>query len=49
MKGNHIIIIIIINYKYCNVFKGNVAVYKDLNLVTVTIKIYFSHEHSERT
>ena len=29
-------------------FKGNVAVYKDLNLVTVTIKRYFSREHSER-
>ena len=28
--------------------KGNVAVYKDLNLVTVTIKRYFSREHSER-
>ena len=29
-------------------FKGNVAAYKDLNLVTVTIKRYFSREHSER-
>ena len=29
-------------------FNGNVAVYKDLNLVTVTIKRYFSREHSER-
>ena len=30
------------------IFKGNVAVYKDLNLVTVTIKRYLSREHSER-
>ena len=29
-------------------FKGNVAVCKDLNLVNVTIKRYFSREHSER-
>ena len=26
--------------------KGNVAAYKELNLVTVTIKRYFSREHS---
>ena len=36
------------NKKLNKHFKGNVAVYKDLNLVTVTIKIYFSREHSER-
>ena len=30
------------------IIKGNVAAYKDLNLVTVTIKRYFSREHSER-
>ena len=28
--------------------KGNVVAYKDLNLVTITIKRYFSREHSER-
>ena len=28
--------------------KGNAAVYKDLILVTVTIKRYFSREHSGR-
>ena len=33
---------------YRRPLKGNVAAYKDLNLVTVTIKRYFSREHSER-
>ena len=35
-------------YNIIVVIKGNVAAYKDLNLVTVTIKRYFSREHSER-
>ena len=30
------------------IVKGYVAAYKDLNLATVTIKRYFSREHSER-
>ena len=33
---------------YLAYIKGNVAVYKDLNIVTVTIKRYISREHSER-
>ena len=30
------------------ILKGNIAAYKNLNLVTVTIKRYFSREHSKR-